>query len=234
VPDRGLLEPATLSVPALGAAHSPPWAIARARIAQITCEVDQAAVLESIPCDVSRPVPCYARLFLLDAEDSPIGPFRLAALLAGGRFRMFPRNVLVAGVFDGPVDEVARAFGGPFSAGTVTLERAGLEVSATVAAEGAELARIRWPSLHAIEPTMLRWDAWLGYAGDGKRTQIVEYGPRPDPEAAFLTKAATLDMGAGLARGHTWRRFRNLNMVSGCYVEGPLELTAPVVQQVLQ
>jgi hypothetical protein len=233
MPDRGLLELSSVRTVALDPAAGTPWRMPNARYAQLTYEVDQAAALEAMPPDVGRPVPCYARLFVLDAPESPIGPLKLALLFSGGRFRMLPRNVLVAGVVDGPVEAVSRTFGGPFGPGRVSLEREGQEARATVAAEGTAVATVRWPALHAIEPTMLRWDPWLAYALDDGKPQIVEFAPRPEPSAAFLSKGASLETPASLPRGHIWRRFRNLNTVSGAYLEGSLELGTPAVQAAL-
>ncbi len=233
MPDRGLLAPSAVT-PAVLHGEAAQWVLEGARAAQITFEVEQSAALESMPTDVGRPVPCYARLFILEAPASPAGELRLAALMVGGRFRMLPRNVLVQGVVDGDLAAVERALGSPWVAGKVELGRPGPELTATVAAEAGLLARLVIPRMHAIEPTMLRWDPWLGYASQEGKAWIIEYGPRPEPSSAFLGKGAVLDTPAGLARENPWRRLRNLNTVSACYIEGDIPLTAPAVQQVLQ
>ncbi|MGI8927035.1 MAG: hypothetical protein ACR2HN_10365 [Tepidiformaceae bacterium] len=233
MPDRGLLERNSIHPGNLGGATPAPWTLPGARWAQLTYEVAKQAALESLPGDVGRPVPCYARLLLLDAPQSPAGPFRLAALMVGGRYRLMPRNVLVEGVVDGPLEAFSGAFGSPFRAGPVSLERAGAVVEGGVAVGGDLLAELRLPALYAIEPGMLRWDAWLGYAAGDGVVQLIEYGPRPEPEEAFLSKNATLVTPAALPRSHLWRRFRNLNTISACYLEGDLTLTAPEVQQVI-
>ncbi len=233
MPDRGLLERSSLTPVALGGGHPAPWQIAQARWAQLTFEVTQTAALEALPGDVGRPVPCYARLFVLDAADSPVGPFRLAALMAGGRYRMLPRNVLVQGVVDGTVEAIAGAFGSPFAGGRISLERTGTRAIATIAVDGQLVATLVLPELRAIDAGMLRWDAWLGFAANNGAVELIEYGPRPAPREAFLSKGATLDTPADLGRANPWRRFRNLNTVSSCFVEGGLTLSAPEVQQII-
>jgi len=231
MPDRGLLEATTIDAPGLNGATPAPWTLDGARWAQITYEVNQQAALGRMPGDVNRPVPCYARLIVVDAPESPAGPFRLAALFAGGRYRMMPKNVLVDAIVDGPTDAFLGAFGAPYRKGDVTFERHGERFAATIADGSDELARLTLPSLLAIDPAMLRWDPWLGFTSEDGRLQIVEYGPRAEPSEAFLTKGATLETPPALQRNHLWRTFRNLNTITACYCEGALTLTAPEVQQ---
>lgn len=233
MPDRGLLDPNDITAVMLRGKHPAPWDLAQATICQVTFEVAQDAALAVLPGDVTRPVPCYARLFLLDATDGPAGPFRMAALLAGGRFRMLPRNILARAVIDGPVEAVAGAFGAPFVPGAVSLTRDASRVTATVSEGGTTVAEVVLPELRAVDPSMLRWDAWLGFAGPGDNIDLIEYGPKPQPRNAFLSKRASVAMPGTLAPDSLWRAFRNLNTISACYAEGPLTLTAPDVQQAL-
>lgn len=233
MPDRGLLEAGELRAPSLAQTLPGPWALEGARWAQLTYEVEQAAALARLPADATRPVPTYARLFVLEAASSPAGPLRLAVLMAGARYRLFPRNVLVDAVVDGPVAEVSAAFGAPFRAGSVSLLREAARLEATVAGEDGELARLTLPALYAIDPGMLRWDAWLGFAQQDGKVALTEYGARPGRCEAWLSKGATLETPGSLPRGHVWRTLRNLNTVSACYLEGEVEFTAPEFQQAL-
>ncbi|MGE5596588.1 MAG: hypothetical protein ACM3S1_11215 [Hyphomicrobiales bacterium] len=232
MPDRGLLAVADITAAELPAAPDS-WKLTGARWAQLTYEVNQAAALSAMPGDVTRPIPCYARLFVLEAADSPAGPLKLATLMTGGRYRMMPRNVLVDGIVDGPAERVARAFGSPYRAGTVSIERDGQRLVARIGDESGQLAELVLPGLYAIDPGMLRWDGWLGFGSANGQAQLVEYGPRPDPSEAFLSKGASLETNSALARTHPWRKFRNINTISACYVEGDLVLSAPEVQQAL-
>jgi hypothetical protein len=233
VPDKGLLDPSTVTAGILRGTHPAPWDVAHASICQITFEVEREAALSFLPGEVSRPVPCYARLFVLDAEDGPAGALKLAALMVGGRYRMLPRNVLAAGVVDGPANAVAAAFGAPFATGRISVERAGSTLTAEVREAGELVATVVLPDLRAVDPAMLRWDPWLGFAGPGDNIDLVEYSPRPQLTGAFLSKGATLDTPSSLSHDYVWRRLRNLNTISACYAEGSLTLTAPEPQEAL-
>lgn len=232
MPDRGLLDASSVSATAI-AEPAESLRLTGARWAQLTYEVNQAAAMGTLPSDVTRPIPCYARLFVLEAADSTVGPMRLAALMSGGRYRMMPRNVLVDGIVDGPSEKVAQVLGSPWRAGSVDVARDGQRLVATVGDESGRLVELVLPELRAVDSGMLRWDAWLGFAAGADGLQLVEYGPRPEPSEAFLSKGATLESDARLARSHRWRTFRNLNTISACYVEGDVALGPAVVQQAL-
>jgi hypothetical protein len=233
MPDRGTLGVEQIAAWQLNGQYPAPWTTAQARWCQVTFEVEQQAALRHLPGDVGRPVPCYARLFILDAADGPAGPFKLATLMVGGRYRMLPRNVPAAGVVDGPFEAVAGAFGAPYSEGSITLAQADGEAIATVSTGGEILASVRLPALRAIDPTMLRWDLWLGFAGPGDNIDLIEYGPQPEARQAFLSKQATLETSTGLPRDSTWRQLRNINTISACYAEGAITLTAPEIREAL-
>jgi hypothetical protein len=89
------------------------------------------------------------------------------------------------------------------------------------------------PALEAVDTTMLRWDAWLGFARDGETLQLIEYGPQPRASEAFLSKGARVEMSPALPREHRWRLLRNLNTISACYLEGEASFTVPQVQQAI-
>lgn len=194
------------------------WTLSGARWLQVTFEASRDAVLAALPCDVTRTVPCYARLFVVEAETSPAGPIRLGALLAGGRFMLQPRNIVVQGVSDGGLDAVAAAFGSGFAGGGVSVSREGSRVTGAI--DGG--VSVVLPALRAIDPTMLRWDPWIGVARMDGEAQLIEYALQPAIEHAFLTKGATLESSGD--RGSVWQQFRCLNMVSACYAEGTLVL----------
>jgi hypothetical protein len=172
--------------------------------------------MEWLPCDVTRTVPCYARLFILEANATPAGPVRMAALLAGGRYQMQPRNIVVEGVVDGPDEAVHAAFGSALTAGRVDLTRDGQQVTATVGRDNKQLVTVQLPALRALDSGMLRWDGWMAAGGP----QLVECAVNPEVTRAFLAKDARLETAPGLDRADVWRRFRNLNVISACYAEG--------------
>lgn len=193
------------------------WELPGARWLQVTFEVSRDAVLAALPCDLTRTVPCYARLLVVDAPESPAGPLRMAALLAGGRFEMQPRNVLVQGVAGSGTPALSSAFGEGFVSGEVTLTREGASVDASV---GGDLARITVPAMRAVDATMLRWDPWIGVAAADGSARLVDYTIEPAIDQAFLAKGVTMETGA--ARDSHWHAFRCLNMISACYAEGTL------------
>jgi hypothetical protein len=232
MPDSGLLASTAVSDAPLAGESPVAWSLPDARLAQITFEISKTAALEALPDVTSRPVPCYARLVVLEAPESPVGPFRLAALLAGARYLLFPTNALVEGVVDGPTAKLAANFGGPFGPGSVALERSGAEVRARVAHGAEDLARVVLPRIRACSAQMLRWDGWLGFGTVAGAKRILRYAPEPKPREAFLSKGAAFELPAALPRGHRWRRFASLGTISACYVEGPLTLSAPELAQV--
>ena len=231
MPDRGLLERSRLHS-GLIAMHedSQQWALGGVRLAQVTFEVNREAALAYMPEDVSRPVPCYARLLVIEAETSPVGPFRLAALFVGGRFQLLPRNALVDGVVDGPAADVSSAFGGQFRPGRVGLRRNDGHVSGEVGDEASTLATIDLPSLAAVDPSMLRWDPWLVQGRLDATPALFEVVLRPRATEAFLSKGARVVTPADLQRAHTWRQLRNINPISACYLEGAADLVLPRAQ----
>ncbi|MGH2610142.1 MAG: hypothetical protein ACRDHF_13765, partial [Tepidiformaceae bacterium] len=165
MPDRGLLEwERVVAGPAGPHDDGATWSLSGVRLAQITFEVNREAALGFMPCEVSRPVPCYARLIVVDSQASPAGPLRMAALFVGGRYRMLPRNMLVEAIVDGDAGAVTAALGSPYRPGTVTLEREDGRLVASVTAAEGRLAQLTLPALSAVDPAMLRWDPWLGFA----------------------------------------------------------------------
>ncbi len=204
-----------------------------ARWAQVTFEVAQAEGLAFLPEDLTRPVPAYARIVVIDAPDSPTGPFRLAALLVGGRYRLMPRNMLVEAVVDGPLPKVASAFGAPIVKGSVEVQFRREFMHAQVSAGGQRLAAIDLRELRAVDSALLRWDPWLGFAGPGDNIDLVEYRLEPRIEQALLSKQATLEAPRAADPGSPWRRLRSVNPISSCVCEGTLTLTVPDVLQAL-
>jgi hypothetical protein len=189
---------------------------------QVTFEASREAVLESLPCEVTRTVPCYARLFILDAPESPAGAFRAAVLLAGGRYELQPRNVVVEGIEDSQQAALAGAFGATFAAGAVHLARQESEVTASVSIADGDVVTVSLAALRPIDAGMLRWDPWMSAAEADGEPHLVEFAPEPASAHAFVAKTVTMAPSAGLPRDSVWRRFRSLHPISACYAEGTM------------
>lgn len=224
MPDRGLLEPATVEEVSL--ATESPFVLAEARWLQVTFEVERQAALSCMPCEVGRPVPPYARLLI---ASSPAGG--VAVLSVGGRYRMMPRNVVVQALADGDLESARGEFGSGTIPGSVSIERASQEVTATIAGRDGLLATVRLSAMYAIDPSMLRWDGVVVTGRQVGRPVIAELTPAHAVITAFLSKDATVDVNPELPRDHLWRRLRGLGTISTCYAEGALQLSAPVIQQ---
>jgi len=226
MPDRGLLEPAMVEGVELDTSAA--LTLRVARWLQVTFEVEREAALALMPADVGRPIPPYARLLV---AGSPGG--NLALLSVGGRYRMMPRNVLAGAVADGRFEAVRGLFGSGCTAGAVTLERDGAAVAAEVSGPEGPLVSVRLPDIYAIEPTMLRWDAFVVLGRHDGTPSIAEVTPAHELSAAFLSKGASVEADRALPRTHPWRRLACLNVISACYAEGTLKFGEPVIAQAL-
>jgi hypothetical protein len=202
-----------------------------ARWLQVTFEVDRATALALMPCEVSRPVPCYARLLVVQGMSDGRG-IAFASLGVGGRYRMMGRNVHVESFATG--EGAGGVLTSNLHAGDVSLVRNGQVVSAAIATSGEPLARVVLPAIYEIEPTMLRWDPWLTFAETSpNRAGIAEVTVTPSIRRAYLSKGAAVTVDGAVPRDHLWRRLRNLLTISACYAEGEITLSTPVIQQEL-
>ncbi len=199
-----------------------PLEVEQGTIIQVTFEVDRDAALRWMPAEVTRPIPCYGRLLVVDGQGRA-GPVRLAALAVGGRFRMMPRNVLVEAVTES--SDALPALQGPTRAGVVEIEREAGDLLVRIRAEGGELGTARLPAPYAIDPAMLRWDGWVVYGrrGDGGPA-LAEATVQVAATAAWLAKGATFTSDAGVERASPWRQLRSLLPISACVVEGGITI----------
>lgn len=223
MPDRGLMEPSTVEDVSFSTAER--LVLDRAEWLQVTFEVERKAALAQMPCEVGRPIPPYGRLLI---ARSPA--LNVAVLSVGGRYRMMPRNVVVSVVADDPV-RAAGFFGSGTTPGTVAVSRSGQQMTASVSTPEQALVSVSFAEAYAIEPTMLRWDAFVALARADGNPVISELTPAHVVESAFLTKSANVTLDIGLPRTHLWSRLRSLGIVSACYAEGTLIFNGPADQQ---
>lgn len=223
MPDRGLLTPAAVQDVRLTATE--PLVLQHARWLQVTFEVERAAALNHLPSDAGRPIPPYGRLLIGTADG-----MGLAVLSVGGRYRMMPRNVVVAAVQSGGVD-ASGLFGSGSTRGSVALDRAGAMVEASVSGPEGVLAFVSLPATYAVEPAMLRWDTYLALGREDRRAVLAEIAQRHEAVAAFLSKNATVTRGAGLLETHPWVALKSIGVISACYAEGTLRFGAPETRE---
>lgn len=227
MPDRGQR---TLAEYVTAGAPGGSCRIERARLLQVTFEVDRDAALALLPDDVTRPIPCYARLLVVEDEERAAASFAVLAL--GGRFRMLPRNVFVAGVAAEPGD-AAQGLPGQWLAGSAAIRRGGHEVTAEVEVDGRTVASVRLPAPFAIDPGMLRWDSWVVGVTEQGAPALAESPFEVRAEQAWLSRGFSVEAGQGLDRASPFRRLRPLLPVSACLVEGavtfgPVAVPAPL------
>lgn len=229
MPDQGLLERDATGLPASTPVPLP-WTLPGARIIQVAYEVAKASAVRLLPTETTRPIPCYARIIVVEASEGPAGAFRQAGIFLGGRYQMLPKNVLVERIVDGPLDALAGGLGGPARPGGIDITVGAHEIAVSISGEEGTLARVVLPAPYAVEPSMLRWDPWLGYFASGSEATLRELQLRVEASQAFLAKGASVEMSPSLPRDHPWRALRNLKTISACMVEGTLtfaEATGP-------
>ncbi|WP_322796403.1 hypothetical protein [Tepidiforma sp.] len=227
MPDRGQR---TLAKYVTAGAPGGSCRIERSRLLQVTFEVDRDAALALMPEDVTRPIPCYARLLVV--EDLGHEGAGFAVLGLGGRFRMLPRNVFVVGVAAAP-GSAADGLPGPWLSGSAAIRRGEGEVTAEVEVEGRTVASVRLPAPFAIDPGMLRWDAWVVGVSDQRRPALAESPFEVRAEQTWLSRGFSVEAVQGLDRASPFRRLRPLLPVSACVVEGavtfgPVAVPAPL------
>lgn len=221
MPDQGLLQRDAAGLPQ-ATSGALPWALTSVRLLQVTFEVAKSAALRFLPAETTRPIPCYARIIVLEAADGPVGPFHLAGLFLGGRYQLLPKNILVESIVEGPMGAVAGVLGGPARGGQVSIAASGDQVTADIAADEGALARLVLPAPYAVEPSMLRWDPWLGSIAVNGTAALREVQIRVEAAEAFLSKGASVEVGPTLPRDHPWRALRNLKTITACFVTGSL------------
>jgi hypothetical protein len=181
MPDYGQLDLATLPDRPAVAEGQEGWDLPEARVISLTFEVRKAQALPLLPSTLIRPVPAYAKLIVVDAPDSPAGPYREAGLFVGARDRVQIRNVLLDGIVVGAHQlEAARSwFGGSRRTGTVDLLFGEDEIRIAIADADGPLCNVRMAALRRCDATMLKFDALLvpGATRDGSAA-LLRYGVR--------------------------------------------------------
>ncbi len=202
MPDRGRLESSRV-----GSLESVRGTWSEACWLQLTFEVPREAALTWLPNEATRPIPGYARIFVLAPASGTGDGGGIAALLAGGRLRDRPVNALVA------------------SALGVSLVAGAGEVIASAREGALPFLQVRLEALSPVDPKLLHWDPWLVSAIDqGGDERLVELKAGADIRGAWRSRTARVELGTQLSPESPWRELRNSNTISACYCTGSFGL----------
>ena len=181
-----------------------------ARWLQFTFEIPAATALAWLPANVTRPIPGYARILMVDAN----GDGGFAFLLVGGRLRALPVNVLAASLG-------GRQHDGPLHRDLETTFETDLDgrVLGQLAGASGPILTVTIPPAAPIDPGLLRWDPCLvaSSAGTG---ELVEISVAPTARTAWRTKSADLKLAEDFPPDSPWRAIQSAGAISVCYCEG--------------
>ena len=206
------------------------WELADTRVVSLTFELSKHQMMDLLPEGLIRPVPPYAKVIIVDAPDSPAGPYREAGLFLGTRDRVQIRNVLLDAIVqgDGQLASGRRCFGGSRRAGSIELDVSDDEIRAVIAGEEGELCRIRMGALRRCDATMLKFDALLVAGEEDGAPGLLRYGvriPLADVEGTLSRDwEVTMARGAGV-----WRQLRPAFNVTAFATLGDARLEFPRV-----
>ena len=204
------------------------WELADTRVVSLTFELSKHQMMDLLPEGLIRPVPPYAKVIIVDAPDSPAGPYREAGLFLGTRDRVQIRNVLLDAIVegDGQLASGRRCFGGSRRAGSIELDVSDDEIRAVIAGEEGELCRIRMGALRRCDATMLKFDALLVAGEEDGAPGLLRYGvriPLADVEGTLSRDwEVTMARGAGV-----WRQLRPAFNVTAFATLGDARLEFP-------
>jgi hypothetical protein len=201
------------------------WQLEDARVVSVTYEVTTPQMIELLPLELIRPVPAYVKIVVVETLDSPVGPYREAALFLGGREGIQIRNFLVDAIVEGQAQlaEARRRFGGSRRPGRVTLDWGEGTIRAAIADEDGALCELRLGRIHECDATMLKFDA-LQVAGTVEgQPVLLRYGLRIPLEA--VEGHLSREWQAQMVRpGTVWHRLRPAFNVTAFATRGPARL----------
>ncbi len=203
------------------------WELANCRVISLTFELRKEQAMPFLPRTLIRPVPAYAKIIVIDAPDSPAGPYREAALLIGARENVQIRTVLVDSIVEGDSQlEVARkAFGGSRRVGTVAIRDAGEAIQVSIADSAGALCEVRMGALRRCDATMLKYDALLVPGNVGGEPALLRWGVRVPLTEVEGTLSRDWEVRMP-RRGTAWHALRPAYNVTAFQSLGPARLEA--------
>ena len=199
------------------------WDFGRARVISLTFELRKEQAFPLLPDSLIRPVPAYAKVLIIDADEGPHGSHREAMLLLGAREGVQIRNVLIDSIVDGrrSLEDTRTAFGGSRRAGNVQIDESGGDLRILVSDAEGPLCAIRMGALRRCDATMLKYDALLVPGLDeAGQPALLRFGvrvPLADVEGT-LSRDWEVSMPR---RGTPWHALRPAYNVTAFYSEGP-------------
>ncbi len=206
------------------------WELSETRVVSITFELSKRQMLDLLPERLIRPVPPYAKIIIVDAPDSPAGPYREAGLFLGARGGVQIRNVLLDAIVTGEEQLASgrRCFGGSRRAGSIDLDVTDDEIGVRIADGDGDLCRIRMGELRRCDATMLKFDALLVAGEEAGEPGLLRYGVRIP--LAEVEGTLSRDWEVAMARREgVWRKLRPAFNVTAFAAFGDARLEFPRV-----
>ena len=203
------------------------WDLAECRVISLTFELRKEQALPFLPRTLIRPVPAYAKVIVIDAPDSPAGPYREAALFIGARENVQIRNVLLDSIVEGEalLRAARAAFGGSRRAGTVEIRDTGTAIEVAIADATGALCEIRLGDLRRCDATMLKYDALLVPGNVGGEPALLRWGVRVPLTEVEGTLSRDWEVRMP-RRGTTWQALRPAYNVTAFQAIGPARIEA--------
>ncbi len=203
------------------------WDLSHCRVISLTFELRKEQAMPFLPRTLIRPVPAYAKIIVIDAPNSPAGPYREAALLIGARENVQIRNVLMDSVVAGEAQlEAARkAFGGSRRAGTVQIRDTGEAIEVAIADSAGPLCELRMGALRRCDATMLKYDALLVPGNVDGEAALLRWGVRVPLTEVEGTLSRDWEVRMP-RRGTAWHALRPAYNVTAFQSLGPARIEA--------
>jgi len=174
------------SAPIIDGYGTEPWILNRAKILNLSHEIDDLSADHLIPPAMHPAIPCYANLTVTSYPESPAGPFSIAEIRVMGRGGVRPRGFVLASFVDNEKArrELASRWGYPVAAGEIHLVERHDRAHARVTAGGRTVLEIELLDRDVISGGDIQYVASMHLARTRQddKTVLVQV----DPEYVFI------------------------------------------------
>lgn len=194
----------------------PPWEIDGVTAQVATFEVDAEAALDLMPDLLSRPAPPYARLFVLDYPDSPVGPYREALLLVSARFAMLPRQYVAGSIVSSEAAARANLANWRYRSevGEIAIEGSEGNLASTIRHPSGLEIRVTSSDAQESAPAVIRYDPAVVVDEDAGTPGLFTISAEPRAVSrAWIAVGTTVEYSGG-ARDNPWLRLRSRNPIT--------------------